>query len=58
MNEKEFETVEAILKYGGGFVQALGHCFQKADRLNFTRLRLTFPDYWEKYERMAEQAKQ
>lgn len=58
MTDKEFETVEAMIRYGGGFVQALGYCFQRADIHNFRILRAAFDFYWKIYEVMAEEDKQ
>jgi hypothetical protein len=53
MDEQEFAVVEAMTKYGGSFVKALAECFHRADPTNFNKLRATFPDYWEQYEKMA-----
>lgn len=53
MNEQELAVVEAMEKFGGGFVQGLSICFRRADRTNFLRLRKAFPDYWEQYDTIS-----
>jgi len=53
MNDEEMFIVEAMKKYGGGFVKALAECFFHADPENFIKLRATFSEYWEQYEKMA-----
>ncbi len=52
MNEQEFEVVEKMAKFGGSFVQALAQCFYRADHQNFIKLKTTFSEYWEEYEKM------
>jgi len=41
--------IENMLRYGGGFVQALAVCFLKADFDNTNRLFKAFPEYVEQY---------
>ena len=41
--------VEAMHKYGGGFVKALAECFTLADSNNKTRLYRAFPEYVKQY---------
>lgn len=53
MNEEEFEIVQAMRKYGGGFVQSLSEAFSHADRGNFFKLKNAFPEYWEEYKEFA-----
>jgi len=53
MNEEEFKIVETMEKYGGSFVKALAECFYRADRQNFIKLKNTFSEYWNEYEKMA-----
>lgn len=50
--EKNLEVVERMASYGGSFVKALAECFSRADSFNFKRLKDTFFDYWEEYEKM------
>lgn len=51
MNAHELAVVDAMSKFGGGFVKALAECFRRADSRNFARLKATFADYWTEYER-------
>lgn len=52
MNEHEYEVLEAMEAYGGSFVVALAQCFRRADPINFKKLKSTFSEYWEEYEKM------
>jgi len=54
MTEAEHLVVDAMEKEGGGFVAALAPCFRKAGRGNFLKLRAMFSDYWDEYEKVAE----
>lgn len=51
MDEKELKTIAKMSEMGGAFVKALALCFYKADRINFNKLKETFKDYWEEYEK-------
>jgi hypothetical protein len=42
--------------YGGAFVRSLAACFQKADVIDFSKLRSAFGGYWKDYEQLAERA--
>jgi len=57
MRDDALEVVEAMDKYGGGFVKALAQCIRRADCQNEDRLRLAFRDYWQKYRDLAEKDK-
>lgn len=50
MSLEEIKIVERMDCYGGSFVKALAQCFYKADPINFHKLRITFPEYWEIYK--------
>ena len=53
MNTKEdSEIVEAMERYGGSFVKALAVCFQRADYINYKKLKNTFSNYWDEYREM------
>ncbi len=51
MNEQEYAVVEQMEKYGGSFVKALAECFHRADPINFRKLKDTFQEYWQQYEK-------
>lgn len=51
MSEDErIKVAENMVKYGGGFVQALGTALYRADRINTARIRNAFPEYWKQYK--------
>lgn len=52
MNEEDLKVIEAMNKYGGGFVKELSYLFIKADYTNFNKLKTTFSEYWEQYKEM------
>ena len=55
MDEDEPKQVaENMVKYGGGFVQALGTALYRADRINVARIREAFPEYWKQYKEIGD----
>lgn len=55
LDSKDWSTVEAMDRFGGSFVQALAQAARKADGENLQRLKTAFPEYWERYQKIAEQ---
>ncbi len=49
----DYDVTEAMIQYGGGFVQGLGRLFRQADRGNQIKLRDAFPGYFAKYRELA-----
>jgi hypothetical protein len=49
------KTIEAMMEYGGSFVRKLGAAALVADQENLAKIKTTWPDYWSKYQRMAQQ---
>jgi hypothetical protein len=49
------KTIEAMMEYGGSFVRKLGAAALVADPENLAKIKTTWPDYWSKYQRMAQQ---
>lgn len=49
----DYEITDAMISYGGGFVNALGHLYRRADEINKAKLRMAFPEYWEQYREMV-----
>lgn len=47
------EISDNMRKYGGSFVQAIGHALTRADFLNKIRLAIAFPEYFETYHNFA-----
>lgn len=54
MDESERQVMIVMRQYGGSFVKALADAFIHADDSNFVKLKNAFPEYWEKYQKMAE----
>lgn len=54
MNDEH--VLVAMETSGGSFVQALAAAFRRADMANQQRLRLAFPDVWDKYRELAQAA--
>ncbi len=54
MNTTEDAYVaEAMIRYGGSFVRALGQLWFMGDELNRTKLKVAFAEYWIKYQSLA-----
>ena len=55
MSDEKIVVAEAMEKFGGGFVKALGTALFRADANNTQRIKDAFPFYWDKYKTMGEQ---
>lgn len=51
------ETLDAMKKYGGSFVNSLADCIKQADSSNQAKLFRAFPEYIEQYRKLAEKDK-
>jgi hypothetical protein len=49
----DYDIVEAMLRYGGGFVADLGALFRRADAENQAILKTAFAHYWREYAEIA-----
>jgi hypothetical protein len=49
----EWEITEAMIVFGGSFVQTLGRLIRQADMDNKRRLVSAFPEYIEQYKELA-----
>ena len=49
----DWEVENAMMRFGGSFVRALGSAFQQADQDNHQRLLEAFPELWVRYARIA-----
>lgn len=54
----DYAIVMAMTRFGGSFAQALAEAWRCADYENQSRIKQTWPDYWQKYERLALNAQQ
>lgn len=52
------EVVEAMCRYGGGFVLRLGMMAQVADPANLDKIKETWPHYWRHYTAMAKMTRE
>lgn len=54
MNDKDYQTVSAMQRFGGSFVQHLGMLAMHADSTNLALIKKTWSLYWGQYEKMGE----
>ena len=52
--DDDLKTIQAMRRYGGGFVKALGEAALFADSDNLARIKKAWPEYWSKYTRMSQ----
>lgn len=52
-HDAKLQVIGAMLRYGGSFVKALATAWQLADDSNAAKIEAAFPDYIEKYRRIA-----
>lgn len=50
---EDVAVITAMIRYGGGFVAALGQAWLRADSENRATLKAAFPEYWERYRILA-----
>lgn len=50
---ESYRVAEAMRTYGGSFVKALGEMLQHADAQNRAKVKATWPEYWDQYEKMS-----
>jgi len=46
-------VADAMIRYGGSFVAALGRALHCADADNARRIRVAWPEYWATYTELA-----
>lgn len=51
---RDYWTLEAMRKFGGGFVKMLGQLAAHADSDNLERIKKAWPEYWAEYELTGE----
>jgi hypothetical protein len=49
----DYDISNAMIAYGGSFVQQLGKLFRLADDDNQARIKAAWPEYWKNYEELA-----
>lgn len=45
----DYDVTQAMLTYGGSFVEQLARTWRAADPANRLRIKAAFPDYWKNY---------
>ena len=53
MTDRDFWTIKAMKKFGGGFVKALGEACSHADPNNLAIIKSAFHMYRQQYESMG-----
>jgi hypothetical protein len=56
--EYDYLILDAMSQYGGSFVQQLSKLVRIADTTNFAKLKVTFANYWEEYDRFLPEGDQ
>lgn len=56
--EYDYLILDAMSAYGGSFVQQLSKLARVADTSNFAKLKVTFANYWEEYDRFLPESNQ
>ena len=49
--EYDYLILDAMSQYGGSFVKQLSNLARVADATNFSKIKDTFANYWEEYDR-------
>lgn len=53
MTTRAHAITDAMIRFGGDFVSALGVLFRRADDDNRARLKAAFSEYWAQYRELA-----
>ena len=53
MNTEDMKVVDAMKKFGGGFVNALAEAAMRADSDNLRRIKAGWPEYWDAHKQLA-----
>lgn len=51
--DEDLLVIEAMERYGGSFVKALGTAARHADSSNLLIIKKSWPFYWDEYKRVA-----
>ena len=53
MTIQDLRIIEAMSKYGGSFAKAVANAAKFADDNNYNTLKRSFPELWERYEKLV-----
>jgi len=51
------DVIEAMRRYGGGFMQSLAEAANRADPSNLAKIKIAFSGYWAEYSDIARASK-
>ena len=54
MTEHEIKVIQKMEYYGGSFVKQLASLYWRADQENRAKIRATWGNYWDEYEKMCQ----
>lgn len=49
----DYDVIQCMYRYGGGFVRTLAQLFEKGDPENQRRIKAAWPEYWQQYAEMV-----
>jgi hypothetical protein len=55
MYEEARLAARAMIEWGGSFVKHLGEALLRADVQNMAKIKEAFPEYWNRYLRLAKE---
>lgn len=47
------DVIRAMRHYGGSFAKSLAEAAMRADPENLARIKMAWPDYWQRYSQLA-----
>lgn len=53
--DESIMVADNMTRYGGSFVQVLASLILRADAVNLEKIKITWPEYWNKYKGMGKQ---
>ena len=53
-DKKNATVIDAMQRWGGGFVQSLAQAARRADSENLRRIKAAWPEYWRQYAELAQ----
>ena len=53
MSAEDVKVIQAMIRFGGSFVKALGQAAFAADPENLQKIKDTWPEYWQRYTEMG-----
>jgi hypothetical protein len=56
--DQDYKILQAMQKYGGSFVNQLAVLAYLADSENFEKIKTTFANYWNEYERFLKETEE